>query len=67
MVDAVTAEVKTSLVASHRLRAAAAVHLATAVLAGVDRFLTNNRRDFPDSLTAIEVPYPDTLPDLSAC
>lgn len=48
--DAVTAEVATSLAAAHRLRAADAVHLATAVVAGADRFVTNNRRDFPDTL-----------------
>jgi predicted nucleic acid-binding protein len=61
--DAVTAEVATSLAATHRLRAADAVHLATAVLAGADRFITNNRRDFPDTLTDIDVAYPDTFPD----
>ncbi|MGH3752077.1 MAG: type II toxin-antitoxin system VapC family toxin [Pseudonocardiaceae bacterium] len=61
--DAVTAEVATSLAAAHRLRAADAVHLATAVVAGADRFVTNNRRDFPDTLTDIDVTYPDTLPD----
>jgi len=64
--DAVTAEVATSLAAAHRLRVAAAVHLATAVVAGADRFVTNNRRDFPDTLTDIDVTYPDTLPDPSA-
>ena len=60
--DAVTAEVATSLAAAHRLRAADAVHLATAVAAGADRFVTNNRRDFPDTRTDIDVTYPDTLP-----
>lgn len=60
--DTVTAEVATSLAAKHRLRAADAVHLATAVVAGADRFITNNRRDFPDTLTDIDVTYPDTLP-----
>jgi PIN domain len=50
VVDAVTAEVATSLAATHRLRAADAVHLATAVVAGADRFVTNNRRDFPKPL-----------------
>ena len=64
--DAVTAEVATSLAATHRLRAADAVHLATAIVAGADRFATNNRRDFPDTLTDIDVTYPDTLPDPSA-
>ena len=66
VVDAVTAEVATSLAATHRLRAADAVHLATAVVAGADRFVTNNRRDFPETLTDIDVTYPDTLPDPSA-
>jgi hypothetical protein len=55
----------TSLAATHRLRAADAVHLATAVVAGADRFITNNRRDFPESLTDIDVTYPGTLPDPS--
>ncbi len=64
--DAVTAEVATSLAATHRLRAADAVHLATAVIAGADRFLTNNRRDFPDTLIEIGITYPDTLPDPTA-
>jgi len=65
VVDAVTAEVATSLAATHRLRAADAVHLATAIVAGADRFITNNRRDFPDTLTDIDVTYPETLPDPS--
>lgn len=43
-----------------------AVHLATALVAGADRFVTNNRRDFPETLTDITVTYPDTLPDPSA-
>jgi predicted nucleic acid-binding protein len=64
--DAVTAEVATSLAATHRLRAADAVHLATALLTGADRFVTNNRRDFPETLPDITITYPDTLPDPSA-
>lgn len=39
-VDSATAELATSLGASYRLRAADAVHLATAITAGADRFLT---------------------------
>lgn len=39
-------EVATSLAATHRLRAADAAHLATVLVAGADRFVTNNRRDF---------------------
>ena len=57
ILDAVTAEVATSLAATHRLRAADAVHLATALVAGADRFVTNNRRDFPDTLPDITVTY----------
>jgi predicted nucleic acid-binding protein len=60
-VDPVTAEVATSLAGAHRLRAADAVHLATAVVAGADRFLTNNRRDFPETISEIDVTYPEAL------
>jgi predicted nucleic acid-binding protein len=62
-VDPATAEVATSLAASHRLRAADAVHLATAVMAGADRFITNNRRDFPAAMSEIDITYPDALGD----
>ena len=48
-----------------RLRAADAVHLATAVASGADRFLTNNRRDFPRSIAEIEIVYPQDLPEPS--
>lgn len=40
-----------------------AVHLATAVISGADRFITNNRRDFPDSIDEIHITYPIDLPD----
>jgi predicted nucleic acid-binding protein len=60
-VDPATAEVATSLAASHRLRAADAVHLATAVLAGADRFITNNRRDFRTTISEIDITFPDAL------
>ena len=36
--------------------------LPTAVLAGADRFITNNRRDFPRSIEEISVVHPDELP-----
>jgi predicted nucleic acid-binding protein len=62
-VDPATAEVATSLAASHRLRAADAVHLATAVMAGADRFITDNRRDFPAAISEIDITYPDALGD----
>jgi len=61
--DAVTAELATALGASYGLRAADAVHLATAVGTGADRFLTNNQSDFPKSITEIDITYPEDLPD----
>jgi predicted nucleic acid-binding protein len=60
-VDPVTAEVATTLASSYRLRAADAVHLATAVVAGAERFVTNNRRDFPPSISEVDVTYPEDL------
>ena len=63
VVDEATAELAAELGASYRLRAADAVHLATAVRSGADRFLTNNRSDFPKSISEIDVTYPDELPD----
>lgn len=62
-VDAATAALATALGASYRLRAADAVHLATAVGAGADRFLTNNKTDFPKAIVEIDVTYPEDLPD----
>lgn len=60
-VDRPTAELAVSLGSAYRLRASDAVHLATAVVAGADRFLTNNRRDFPLEVDEIEVVYPEML------
>lgn len=59
--DRATAELAVALGSSYRLRAADAVHLATAVVAGADRFLTNNRSDFTLDIDEIEVVYPDML------
>ncbi|HWE70573.1 MAG TPA: PIN domain-containing protein [Acidimicrobiales bacterium] len=61
--DRATAELATSLGALYGLHAADAVHLATAIGAGADRFITNNRADFPKSITEIEITYPDDLRD----
>jgi len=61
-VDAITARLAVGLAASYRLQAADAIHLATAVNAGADRFLTNNQRDFPRTITEIDITYPDDLP-----
>jgi predicted nucleic acid-binding protein len=58
-----TADLATALGAAYDLRAADAVHLATAVAAGADRFLTNNRADFPKTIREIDICYPDDLDD----
>src|SRR4051812_23674986 len=52
-VDDATAELATALGATYRLRPADAVHLATAVNAGADRFITNNSKDFPKTITEV--------------
>lgn len=62
-VDRATAELATALGASYRLRAADAVHLATAVAGGADRFITNNQSDFSKAITELVVVYPENLPD----
>lgn len=62
-VDAATAELATAFGATYRLRSADAVHLATAVAAGADRFLTNNRRDFGRSIVEIDIVFPEDLPE----
>jgi predicted nucleic acid-binding protein len=60
-VDKTTALLATQLGATYRLRAADAVHLATAVAAGADRFITNNQKDFSRSIAEIDVTYPEHL------
>jgi len=62
-VDLATATLATALSRSYGMRAADAVHLATAVEMGADRFITNNRKDFSTSITEVDVTYPDALPD----
>jgi hypothetical protein len=59
--DEATANLSVALGASYDLRAPDAVHLATAVAAGADRFLTNNRRDFSKDIVEIDVTYPADL------
>ena len=61
-VDRATAELATALSSRYRLKAADATHLATAVDMGADRFITNNKRDFPPAITEIQVTYPADLP-----
>ena len=48
------------------LRAADAIHLATAhlataVSAGADRFITDNKADFPKSISEVDITYPEDL------
>jgi predicted nucleic acid-binding protein len=62
-VDTATAELATALAAAYRLHAVDAIHLATAVAAGAERFLTNNSRDFARSIAEIDIVYPLDLPD----
>jgi predicted nucleic acid-binding protein len=62
-VDRATAELATSLSARYKLKATDATHLATAVSAGADRFITNNQRDFPKEITEIDITYPADLTD----
>lgn len=61
--DLATAELATSLCARYKLKAADAVHLATAVAAGADRFITNNQRDFPKEIAEVDITYPADLAD----
>jgi predicted nucleic acid-binding protein len=63
-VDRATAELATALCGKHKLRAADATHLATAVGLGADRFITNNRRDFLASISDVAITYPEDLPEL---
>jgi len=60
-VDEETATLAVALGSAYGLRSADAVHLATAVMAGADRFLTNNSRDFPRSVEETVVTYPADL------
>jgi predicted nucleic acid-binding protein len=62
-VDRATAELATALSSRYRLRAADAINLATAVGLGADRFITNNQRDFPATITEVRITYPADLPD----
>ena len=61
--DRATAELATALSGRYGLRAADAVHLATAVTTGADRFITNNERDFTPQIAEVKVTYPADLPE----
>ncbi|WP_029145575.1 type II toxin-antitoxin system VapC family toxin [Microbacterium luticocti] len=59
--DEPTARLALTFAVAYRLRVADAAHLATAVAAGADVFLTNNRKDFSRDISEIDVVYPDDL------
>ncbi len=52
---------RAALASRYWLKAADATHLATAVSMGADRFVTNNQRDFPATITEVNVTYPADL------
>jgi predicted nucleic acid-binding protein len=56
-VDGAIASLAVTLGAAYRLRTVDAVHLATAVAARADRFITNNSREFPRSIKETPVTY----------
>ena len=58
-VDWDVARTSATLAAKYGLRAADAIHLATAVVWGADRFHTNNRKDFGPHITEVEVVWPE--------
>lgn len=63
VLDEAVAHLAAALGATYRLRAADAVHLATAVTVGADRFITNNAADFASSISEVDVVYPSELPE----
>jgi len=50
-----------SLGISYGLRAADAVHLATAIEVGAEQFLTKNTKDVPKAFSEIDMRYPENL------
>ena len=61
-VDQAVADLSVVLGAAYKLRAADAVHVATAVNAGADRFITNNTKDFHRDINEIDITHPEDLP-----
>ncbi|MBW9205327.1 PIN domain-containing protein [Mumia sp. zg.B17] len=52
------AVVAAALKLRHRLKTPDALHLATAITAGADQFVTINRRDFGSRITEIDIVHP---------
>ena len=59
-VSRAVASLATTLGAKYGLRAADAVHLATAATFA-DRFITNNTKDFARSISEVDIVYPSDL------
>lgn len=57
--DEEVADVGVTLGAKYGLRAPDAIHLATAVVWGAERFFTHNTKDFGERITEIDVVVPD--------
>ena len=61
-VDSRTAVLAAEFVANYRLKTVDATHLATAVVSGCDRFITNNSKDFAGKkIDEIEIVFPYEL------
>jgi predicted nucleic acid-binding protein len=61
-VDRDIADAAVTFGAKYRLKAADAIHLATAVVWGAERFHTDNRKDFGSHITEIDVVHPPAAP-----
>lgn len=59
-VDEEIADASVTMGAKYGLKAADAIHLATAVVWGAARFHTNNRKDFGPHITEIDVVSPES-------
>lgn len=59
--DEAVCRLAVSLGAAYGLKMPDAVHLATAVQAGADVFVTNNRKDFGEKVLELRVAYPEAL------
>ncbi len=61
-VDLAVVDLAVTVGVAYRLKGLDATHLATAIMAGTDRFITNNRRDFDaTAIEEIDIVYPDQL------
>jgi len=59
--DQQTSALAVSLAVKYGLKSLDAAHLATAVVGGADRFLTNNSKDFTQGIAEIDIVYPEQV------